>query len=182
MLELWTVKDIRVGEEVFNDCAVDFGSRAWYDERIWSIQVASEIVFQPLHPATGVSVHSERVIAVREELTLHLEYQRDVVDGMRSLQNVLVDAVSKSCSTGHDVEHVTAILKYPYRHEVNRRNVRDKLRVETGVQTIVAKDTSSMEKLAGRLKSGRLMSSMTAWFPTPRRAPNAICGGRIRPW
>ena len=36
-------------------------------ERIWFDRVASEIVFQPFHPITGASLHSERVIAVREE-------------------------------------------------------------------------------------------------------------------
>ena len=35
-------------------------------------------------------------------------------------------------------------------HKIYRRNVRDKLRVETGVQMIVAKNTLSMMKLAGR--------------------------------
>ena len=40
---------------------------------------------------------------------------------------------------GHDVEHVTAILKYPYRHEVYRRNVRDKLQVEITMRTAVPK-------------------------------------------
>merc|ERR1712136_735327 len=63
----------------------------------WINRVASEIVFQPLHPDTGAPVHEERVIAVREEPNLHLEfYQRDVTDGMRSPWNLPVDVVSKS--------------------------------------------------------------------------------------
>ena len=46
----------------------------------------------PLHPATGASLHTERVIAVLEEPALHLEfYQRDATDCMRLLWNVLVD-------------------------------------------------------------------------------------------
>merc|ERR1712135_273167 len=41
--------------------------------------------------------HEERVIAVREEPNLHLEfYQRDVTDGMRSPWKLPVDVVSKS--------------------------------------------------------------------------------------
>ena len=69
---------------------------------------------------------------------------------------------------GHDVEHVTATLNHPRHHEIYRRNARDKLRVETGVQIIVGDDTLSMMKLAGRLKNRRLMSLITAWFPTSR--------------
>jgi hypothetical protein len=66
-------------------------------ERIWINRVASEIVFQPLHPDTGAPLHEERVIAVREEPNLHLEfYQRDVTDGMRSPWKLPVDVVSKS--------------------------------------------------------------------------------------
>ena len=53
------------------------------------------------------------------------------------------------------------------RYEIYRRNARDMLRVETGVQNVVAKDTLSMMKLAVRLKSRPLQSSVTAWFPTP---------------
>ena len=50
------------------------GQKAIMKERIWFDRVASEIVFQPLHPGTGASLHSERVIAVREEADLHLEF------------------------------------------------------------------------------------------------------------
>jgi len=32
VLELWTVKDVKAGEEMFNDYSVDFGPCAWYDE------------------------------------------------------------------------------------------------------------------------------------------------------
>ena len=68
---------------------------------------------------------------------------------------------------GQDVEHITTIHKNLYWYEVYRRNVRDKSRVETVVQIVVAEDTLSMAKLAGRLKSGRLLSSIMALFPTP---------------
>ena len=44
---------------------------------------------------------------------------------------------------GHDVEHVTATHFNVYRHEIYRRNTRDKLRVRTGVQITAAKDTTS---------------------------------------
>ena len=54
-------------------------------ERIWINRVASEIVFQPLHPDIGAPLHPERVIAVREEPNLHLEVcRRGVTDRMRS--------------------------------------------------------------------------------------------------
>ena len=38
----------------------------------------------PLHPDTDAPLHKKRVIAVREEPNLHLEfYLQDVTDGMR---------------------------------------------------------------------------------------------------
>ena len=50
-----------------------------------------------LHPNTGAALHDERVIAVREEPNLHLEfYQRDVTAGIRSPWKLPPDAVSKS--------------------------------------------------------------------------------------
>ena len=64
---------------------------------------------------------------------------------------------------GHDVERVAATHKNPHRYEMYRRNVRDRLRMEIGVKTTAL----SMMKLAGRLKSRRVMSSITKWFPTP---------------
>ena len=64
-------------------------------ERIWMNRVASEIVFRPLHPDTGAPSHDERVVAVREEPNLHLEfYQRDVTDGMRTPWKLPVDVVN----------------------------------------------------------------------------------------
>ena len=56
---------------------------------------------------------------------------------------------------GRDVGHVTAIHKNPDRSR----------RVEFATWTAVAKETLSMVKLAGRLKSRRLVSSITARFP-----------------
>ena len=54
-------------------------------ERLWTNRVASEIVFQSLHPDTGAPLHEERVTAVREEPNVHLEfYLQGVTDGMRS--------------------------------------------------------------------------------------------------
>ena len=44
---------------------------------------------------------------------------------------------------GHDVEHVTAIHKNFFRHEIYKRNTRDKLRVKIGVRIIVAKNSMS---------------------------------------
>ena len=186
----------------------------------------------PLHPATGASLHTERVIAVLEEPALHLEfYQRDATDCMRLLWNVLVDvegcqeaftavkalenkvqatiglsfrsssseevdhdalwlallnethqptakSVQESdCNEvdhrtslqraltpyggtekhivtvgedngpdmyveeGHDVEHVTAILKSPYRCEMYQRNACDEMRMKFAVRIVIAKDT-----------------------------------------
>ena len=67
------------------------------EERTWINRVTSEIVFQPLHLDTGAPLHEERVIAVREEPSLHLElYQRDITDGMRSPWKFPVLVVSKS--------------------------------------------------------------------------------------
>ena len=54
-------------------------------ERLWTNRVASEIVFQSLHPDTGAPSHGERVTAVREKPNLHLEFHlQGVTDGMRS--------------------------------------------------------------------------------------------------
>lgn len=36
VLELWTVKDIQAGEEMFNDYGADFGKCPWYDEMQFS--------------------------------------------------------------------------------------------------------------------------------------------------
>ena len=41
-------------------------------ERIWIDRVASEIVFQALHPDTGAPLHNECVITVRRAPNLHL--------------------------------------------------------------------------------------------------------------
>ena len=40
-------------------------------ERIWVNRVASESVFQALHPGAGNQLHDERVSAVREEPDFH---------------------------------------------------------------------------------------------------------------
>ena len=67
-------------------------------EQIWLNRVASEFVFQPLHPATGASLHDEDFIAVQGKPNLHLEFcQRDVTDGVRSPWNVPADVVSQGC-------------------------------------------------------------------------------------
>ena len=81
----------------------------------------------------------------------------------------LVKSVKESdCkrSRPHDVEHVSAIHKEPVPLRDLPKNVRVRLRLEIAVQTIVAKETLSMVKLAVRLKSGRLRSSITASFLT----------------
>ena len=65
-------------------------------EQIWFNWMASEIVFQPLHPESGALLHNERAIAVPEEPILHLElYWRDVTGDMRLLWNVLVHVILK---------------------------------------------------------------------------------------
>ena len=48
----------------------------------------------------------------------------------------------------HDVERVTAIFKDPFCCVTYQRNIRDKMRVELGVRTDVAKDMLSVVKLA----------------------------------
>jgi hypothetical protein len=75
-------------------------------ERIRIDRVASEIVYQPLQPDSGVPMDEERVIAVRSDPNLHLEYfQRFVTDGMRSLWALPVDVLSKS------VQELTSVAK-----------------------------------------------------------------------
>ena len=54
---------------------------------------------------------------------------------------------------GHDAEHITATHKDLNDYETYRRNVRDKLQVEIGVPTAVAKNTmSAMAKLTGEIE------------------------------
>ena len=42
--------------------------------QFWINRVASKIVFQPLVPDTGATLHEERVIAVRQESNVHFEF------------------------------------------------------------------------------------------------------------
>ena len=65
----------------------------------------------------------------------------------------------------HDVERVAAILKNLHCNEIYQSSVCDKMRVEFGGRTIVAKDTLSMVKLAEGLRRRRQMSSVPAWCP-----------------
>ena len=66
--------------------------------QIWFNTVDSDSVLLSLHPGTGASLHSERVIAVREEPPLPLEfYQGCVADGLWFLWKGPVDVVLKSC-------------------------------------------------------------------------------------
>ena len=44
----------------------------------------------------------------------------------------------------HDVERIPAIPKNPHHSEIHRRNIRDKLRVETDVRTTITKNTMSV--------------------------------------
>ena len=48
-------------------------SKAIMKEHSWPNRVAIEIVFQLLRPEPGVSLHDDRIVAVPEEPTLHLE-------------------------------------------------------------------------------------------------------------
>ena len=56
------------------------GKNTIMKERIWINCAVSEIVLQPLEPDTDTSkLHDERIIAVREEPSLHIElYQREM--------------------------------------------------------------------------------------------------------
>ena len=83
---------------------------------------------------------------------------------------------SFSVKEGHDVERVATNLKNLYCYEICQRDVRDKMRLEFGGRTIVAKDTLLMAKLAGRLKSGRSMSSITTCLLTPWSFPGTSRG------
>ena len=78
-------------------------------ERLWTNRVASEIVFQSLHPP----LHEERVTAVREEPNLHIEfYLQGVTDGMRSPWKLLVGGLEESSGGDYiceeNREHITA--------------------------------------------------------------------------
>ena len=77
------VSDVKVSDDdgyFSRSMTINFNNKI-VKERIWINRVVSEIVFQPLHPDTGAPSHDERVIAVREEPNLHLEfYRRDVTD------------------------------------------------------------------------------------------------------
>ena len=84
-------------------------------ERLWINRVASEIVFQSLHPNTGAPLHEERVTGVREEANLHLEfYLQGVTDGMRSPWKLLVGGLEESSGSDHcceeNREHITGML------------------------------------------------------------------------
>ena len=49
------------------------------------------------HPDTDSALHDERVIAVREELNLHLSLHLDVTDGMRPPLNLLLTGSDADC-------------------------------------------------------------------------------------
>ena len=66
-------------------------------ERTWIIRVASELGVSAVHPDTDSPLHDECVIAVREELNLHLSLQPDVTDGMRPPLNLLLTSPDADC-------------------------------------------------------------------------------------
>jgi len=67
-------------------------------EHVFIDRETSEIVFQPMDLDTGKPKHLERVIAVKEEPFLHLEYyQRDLTDGMRSHWSVPAKTLREKC-------------------------------------------------------------------------------------
>ena len=54
---------------------------------------------------------------------------------------------------GHDVEHVTAVHKIVYLHDIYLRNTRGKLRVKTGVLITAVKDSmSTMAELTDEIE------------------------------
>jgi len=66
-------------------------------EHILINRVANELVFQPINLETGVPQIEERVIAIKNDPHLHLEYyQRDLSDGMRSPWSVPVSVLKGS--------------------------------------------------------------------------------------
>ena len=83
-----------------------------------------------------------------------------VTDSGSRVQRVLIQSVDKvekdtvtlneeksenSCGDeDYDVQRVPAIPKNPYHSEIHRRNIRDNLRVEIDVRTIVTKNTLSV--------------------------------------
>ena len=73
---------------VFCPTACDRSKNTLLKERIWISRVTSELV-SAFHPDTDVPFRDECVVAVRQELNLHLCLQLDITDGMRPPLNVL---------------------------------------------------------------------------------------------
>jgi len=70
------------------------GEKTTVKEHIIINREASEIVYQPMNIETDKPSHQERVIAIKEEPFLHLEYyQRELTDGMRSSWTAPVSAL-----------------------------------------------------------------------------------------
>ena len=59
-------------------------------ERTWFNLVANEIVLHPLHLGTGALLHSERVVAVREEPTRTSRILTDTDEGSSQVQDLLL--------------------------------------------------------------------------------------------
>ena len=152
--------------------------------------VAREIVFKPQNPAIGAPLHSERVVAVREEPNLHLDSRSYLHCVGGPLKPWSDEPVKESCckvlnpgsrvqrvltrsdrnaewntvtlieekreitfvEEGLEVERVAAILRNLHCNEIYQCRVCDKMRLEFGGRTIVAKDTLSMVKLAEKIE------------------------------
>ena len=99
-------------------------------ERIWINCAASEIVFEPMYPDTSDPLHDESVIAVREELNLHLVLPREVTDDSQHMTlHVPLTAETKDPTNEKVVMHETEFLEdlsvqtdFCYISEVPHRN------------------------------------------------------------
>merc|ERR1711937_24120 len=66
-------------------------------EHVMINREANEIVYQPIDLETGLPQIKERVIAIKNDPYLHLEYyQRDLSDGMRSPWGLPVSVLQES--------------------------------------------------------------------------------------
>ena len=95
--------------------------KTFVKERLWANCVASEIVFQSLHPDTGAPSHEKRVTAVREESNLHLEfYLQGVTDGMRSPWKLHVGGLEKSSGGDHCCDTARYWIGLPFKCQRGR--------------------------------------------------------------
>ena len=69
-------------------------------ERSWINPITSKIMKQPLEPDTDAQLYDERIVAVRQEPSLHVEHQRVVTDGVEvASRGAQAECVIRNLST-----------------------------------------------------------------------------------